>query len=145
MLHLKLKNGMKTQCYKSNAAFISVVILLTFMTSCDPGKNGNLKIINDSDSTLTVITFDYGHTDSTTFIVEPNTDKTIKIMNGIGNQKTFDCCPCEFESLSVKSSTGKIKKDPKNKENWIIPNKSKQKKFGGEDLRCEFYVTQSDI
>lgn len=138
--------GTKVQFINKNRiAFTIPVFIGILLTSCDPGLNGDLKIFNQSDSTLTVVTFDYGHTDSTTFVLEPNTEKTIKIMSGLGNQKTFDCCPCELDTLYIKSSIGEIKKDPNNQDNWIIPNKSKQKKIGGEDLRCEFHVLQSDI
>jgi len=124
---------------------ISFILFAFSLTCCDPGLNGDLKVFNKSNDTLTVVAFDYGHTDSLTYTIEPNTNKTIKVLGGLGNQKTYDCCPCEYENLYIKSRAGNIKKDPKIKENWIISNKSVQKKYGGEDLKCEFYVTQSDL
>jgi len=125
--------------------FILLTIWVTFLTSCDPGLNGDLKVYNQANLTLTVVAFDYGSNDSTIFTIQPNSNETIKILGGLGNQKAFDCCPCEFDTMYVQTTNGNIKKDPNNKDNWIISNKAQQKKFGGEDLKCEFYVSQSDI
>jgi hypothetical protein len=125
--------------------FLALIIFMTSLTSCDPGLNGDLKVYNQANITLTVVAFDYGSNDSTIFTIQPNSNEIIKVLGGLGNQKTFDCCPCEFDTLYVKTTNGNIKKDPNNKDNWIISNKAQQKKYGGEDLKCEFYVTQSDI
>jgi hypothetical protein len=118
---------------------------LVLLNSCDPGLNGDLKVFNESDSPLTVMTSEFGSTDTAFITVNPNSNEVIMVLGGLGNQKTFDCCPCEFQGISIKTARGNIKKDPSNKDNWMIPNKSKQKKFGGEDIRCEFHVTKADI
>ena len=113
--------------------------------SCDPGLAGDLKVFNDSVKELTVVVVERRNSDSTVFAIPANSNKTIKVLGGLGNQETFDCCPCETGSVTIKSVTGPIKKDPNIKENWDIPNKEQQKKFGREDLRCEFRVTDSDL
>ncbi len=130
---------------KQATLFILKIIFMLVLSSCDPGLNGDLKVFNQSDSTLTVFTLDYGSHDSVTSLIQPNSTGTIKVLGGLGNQKTFDCCPCEFQAIYIKTKAGNIKKDPGNKNNWVIPNKAEQKKFGGKNLKCEFYVTQTDI
>jgi hypothetical protein len=94
---------------------------------------------------LTVVTLDYRSEDSVTTTIEPYSNKVIKVLVGLGDQKKFDCCPCEFSKLYIRTANGNIKKDPNSKGNWVIPNKEKQKRYGGEDLKCEFYVAQTDI
>lgn len=120
-------------------------LLALCLTSCDPEMSGSLKVFNQSDSVLTVIISDYRHTDSTVYTMEPHTEQVILLMGGLGNKKTFDCCPCELDVIHIYSGSSMIAKDPSNKDNWSIPNKDKLKKFGGENLRCEFYVTASDL
>lgn len=127
------------------AAAFGLLLLSFFLGSCDPGLNGSLKVFNRTDSVLTVVTFDYGKTDSSIFVIAPQSSQTIKVMGGLGNQATFDCCPCELKSIRMRTTNGDITKDPNDKNNWSIPNKSKQRKYSGEDLRCEFYVASSDI
>ncbi|MBL7836024.1 MAG: hypothetical protein JNM67_00775 [Bacteroidetes bacterium] len=115
------------------------------MTSCDPGLSGDLKVFNEANQALTV-KYTYTMTgDTMTTTIPPNSHKTIKVLGGLGSNKTFDCCPCVMNSLEVKSPQGKIKKDPNNSDNWSIPNKKKLKKFGGQDVKCEFHVIASDL
>ena len=118
---------------------------LFFMTSCEPVLTGDLKVYNQSNTSLTVTSKDFDHKDSVTLIIEPYSIATIKILGGLGNRKQFDCCPCEFEKLYIKTVSGNIKKVAQNKDNWIIPNKSKLKMRRGEGVKCEFYVLQTDI
>jgi hypothetical protein len=116
------------------------IVFSLCQSSCDPGLNGDLKVLNQTDSVLNITV------GTASYTVQPHTEQIILILGHIGNQKTFDCCPCELtDSVHISSSAGVIQKDPMNTENWAIPNKSKQKKFGGEDLRCEFYVTPGDL
>ena len=126
------------------------LIVLTLLSaalfsSCDPGLSGDLKVYNNATIPISIIAFDYGSKDSSKFTVQPNGNETIKVLGGLGNKKTFDCCPCEFEGIIIKTTNGNIKKDPANKDNWLIPNKNKLKKYGKEGVQCEFYVNQSDI
>ncbi|MBL4862363.1 MAG: hypothetical protein JKY09_05030 [Crocinitomicaceae bacterium] len=115
------------------------------LSSCDPSLDGDLKIFNESNLPLTVIVYEHLESTEITYTIQPNGNKIIKILTGFGNQKTYDCCPCELNSISISTLNGNIKKDPKNKDNWQIPNKNKQTKFGGENLKCEFHVYQLDI
>lgn len=122
------------------------IFLIWFnLFSCDPGLHGDLKVFNDSSTPLTInLVKPMG--DTTSIQLQPNTKETIHILGHIGSNQSLDCCPCEtIEKVIIKSSIGQIKKDSQNKDNWIIPNKSKLKKFGGPDVKCEFHVTQADI
>ncbi|MEO6301569.1 MAG: hypothetical protein ABIP51_00225, partial [Bacteroidia bacterium] len=124
---------------------IITLLLAIYMTSCDPGLHGDLKVFNESNQDLTV-KYTYTMTgDTMTTTVQSNSNETIKILGGLGSNKTFDCCPCVMNSLEIKSSQGKIEKDPNISDNWSIPNNNKLKKFGGQDIKCEFHVTQADL
>ena len=111
--------------------FISIILI-----SCDPGLKGDLKIYNETNQILTAKYFEYAKSDTVLKEIQPNTSETIRILDGLGNKKEFDCCPCVLEILIVFSPTGKIKKDPTNSDNWEIPNKSKLKKFGKIKSGC---------
>ena len=115
------------------------------LTNCDPGLKGDLKIYNESNQTLTVKYLDYGTNDTVYKDISSNSNETIKVLSGLGDRKTFDCCPCQLKTISIKSTQGQIKRDPNNKDNWTIPNKSKLKKYGKEPIKCELHVTQDDI
>ena len=130
--------------------FLTTILFLTTLTllsSCEPRLHGNLKVYNQSNLPLTIYTSDNNsfsyNTDS--FIISPNSSGTIKILEGRTGNHAFTCCPCEFDTLVIKTSNGNIKKDPSLKDNWSIPNQKKLRKFSGPDVMCEFHVTQSDI
>lgn len=129
----------------SGVASLALVLFALSMNSCDPGMNGDLRVFNQTDSVLTVEISTYGNIPSATYVMEPHSEQIIHVLDGLGNQKAFECCPCELGEIRISSGNGVITKDPTNTDNWAIPNKSKQKKFGGEDLRCEFYVTPADL
>ena len=121
-----------------------LLFLLVVLVNCDPELSGNMKIINESDHILK-FKFEVKH-DSTFVEIPPHTDIVIVELSGLGNKKTAsDCCPCLAGSIIIKSLSGTIKKDPEVKENWIVPNKSKLKKFCKKRLKCEFHVTNADI
>jgi hypothetical protein len=124
--------------------YMLFICSIIWMTSCDPGLHGDLKIYNETNEVLTAKYKDY-YNDTTYKDIQPNSSETIKNLGGLGSNKNFDCCPCEMKAIFIKSSTGQIKKDPANSENWSIPNKGKLKKFGGQDVKCEFHVTQADL
>jgi hypothetical protein len=125
----------------------NLVILLSFLilTSCDPGLSGDLKIFNDTNQSLSVKYKDNQVSDTVYADIQPNDYVVVKTLNGLGNKKTFDCCPCRMVSIIVVSTNGQIKKDPNNSSNWSIPNKSKLRKYGKEPVKCEFHVTQEDL
>ncbi len=129
--------------YKIILLFSSVL----YLASCDPGLFGDLKIYNDTGQKLRVTYFDMsgGNRDTVVKDIQPNSYETLKVLSGLGDKSRFSCCPCEFSTIHVSSSTGIIKKDAANSDNWIIPNKRKLKKFGKEPVKCEFHVTASDI
>jgi len=123
---------------------VFLLLIIIGLTSCDPGLHGDLKIYNETNQVLTVKYKDY-YNDTTYTDIQPNSSETIKNLGGLGSNKTFECCPCEMKVIFIKSPIGQIKKDPANSENWSIPNKKKLKKFGGQDVKCEFHVTQADL
>ncbi len=122
-------------------AFVFAIILSLF--SCDPGLNGNLRIVNQTDTVLTVVTRDWKGNDTT--VIEPGSNGVVSKLGGLGSNRDFDCCPCLLDSIQVFRVNGPIRKDANNKDNWSVPNKSKLKKFGGEEVKCEFYVTPADL
>ena len=122
---------------------------IVFLTSCDPGYGGDLKIFNESSTTLNIKYCDHGPADNfcdtLTLDIQPYSSGTLRIFQTRGRAKKFDCCPCEVMFMSFKSPLGPIKKDATNKDNWLIPNKNKLKNNGTADVKCEFHVTQSDL
>ncbi len=125
--------------------YILISLTILCLTSCDPGISGDLKIYNDSSEQLAVKYKDNEVSDTVYADIQPNDYIVVKVLNGLGNKKTFDCCPCRMKSIIVASTNGKVKKDPNNSENWSIPNKNKLKKYGKEPVKCEFHVTQADL
>lgn len=122
-----------------------VLFLAVGLTACDPGLSGDLKVYNNTNQVLTAKYLNYNTNDTTVKDIQPNSSETIKVLSGLGNKKTFDCCPCQLQTITIKSPLGTIKKDPANSGNWTIPNKRKLRKFGGQDIKCEFHVEQSDL
>lgn len=90
--------------------FFHIAILIG-LTNCDTGLSGDLKIFNDSPQVLTV-KYSNNSTDTVINEVQPNENTTIRILDGLGNAKTFDCCPCRTYIYKVSSPFGLIKKDP---------------------------------
>lgn len=117
------------------------------LSGCDPALTGSLKIYNDTNQKLTVSYVDGSRENMDTVHkeIQPNSFEDVKILSGLGDKKGFDCCPCELNMITVSAPGGIIKKDPANTNNWIIPNKSKLKRFGKEPVKCEFHVTASDL
>lgn len=130
---------------------ISVLAALFFLTNCEPGMDGELKIFNESDKILTVkycssklegIT----SCDTTTIAVQPYSDAILKIFNKRSRAKKYYCCPCDIDIHSMTTVLGAIKKDPKSSDNWTISNKSKLKNNSrGPTVKCEFHVAQADL
>lgn len=125
--------------------YISVTLSIVALTNCDPGMRGNLKVFNETNQILSVKTVYHGGGDTTYKDIQPNSNEAVVVLGGLGDKKHFDCCPCVIIHISIKSPLGPIKKDPKSQDNWSIPNKGNLKKYGGEDVKCEFYVTQADL
>ena len=124
----------------------SLFLVLGFtFTNCDPGLRGDLKIYNETDQLLTAKYFDFSTSDTTFKDIHPRTFETIKVLGGLGDKSEFDCCPCQFQYISIQSSLGQIKKDVSNGNNWHIPNKGKLKKFGKEPVKCELHILQHDL
>ena len=130
-----------------NYAFYILLLLITIglLSSCDPDLNGELRVFNESNEIITVTASSDGNSTILTFIIAPGKSEAIRALDGTGNQKAFDCCPCEYSNISIETVNGAITKDPLNSDNWLISNQDEQKKFGGPDLRCEFRVSESDI
>jgi hypothetical protein len=122
---------------------VLAVLVLLSLDSCDPGLNGNMRVVNETDKQLTVLV--HARSGIDTFLIEPHNNKIVNNLGGLGNKKTFTCCPCRLDTIVISSAAGIIKKNPLDSSNWAIPNKAKLKRWGGEDLRCEFYVRQTDL
>lgn len=127
--------------------YIFIVASAVYLSACDPAISGSLKIYNDTSQTLTVRYVDVSREKPDTIIkeIQPNSSEDLKLLSGLGDKKSFDCCPCELKLITVSAPTGKIKKDPANTNHWTIPNKSKLKRFGKEPVKCEFHVTAADL
>ena len=121
-----------------------VLLACLFFNSCDPGLRGDLKVFNHTSIGLTVATIDR-NSDTMFFDVEPFNNKTIFVLGGLGSNKHFECCPCRFEWIYIYTNNGFVKKNPQDMDNWEIPNKKKLRKFCGQDVRCEFHITTSDL
>lgn len=126
---------------KKTTNFLFFLSVIFFLIACDPHLHGTLRVFNETDSTL----FFYSN-DSTIITIKPESNELIYVIDRMGKNKNYDCCPCEFDTLKIYSSIGAIKKDPNVKENWEIPNKSELKAFGGgEGIKCEFHISKTDI
>ncbi|PBQ31913.1 hypothetical protein CNR22_09065 [Sphingobacteriaceae bacterium] len=126
---------------------IFVLFALFALTSCDPALDGDIKVFNETNQTLR-ITYNNGPYNSVDTIIQdilPNDNLLVNSFGGLGNKKTFDCCPDRTQIFYISSALGVIKKDHNSCTNWKIPNKSKLKKHGKESIKCEFHVTQEDL
>jgi len=127
---------------------VAVVMAIGSLASCDPGQHGDLRVYNQSDTTLTVMTIDRHAVkgkDTVTYTIAPGGNEVIYVLGGLGNNRTLECCPCYLDSILVFAGAHNIKKDPNDTDGWVITNKSKLRRFGGPDVKCEFYVQRSDI
>lgn len=81
---------------------ITFILFAFSLTCCDPGLNGDLKVFNQSNDTLTVVAFDYGHSDSLTYTIEPNTNKTIKILGVLVIKKLMTAVHASMKTYILK-------------------------------------------
>lgn len=121
------------------------IMFIAALAGCKASLSGDLKVYNDTHSDLTVKYVGFESSDTLVKLVSHHGSATLHVIDGSGNKKTFDCCPCELKWLSISSPSGTIKKDPTKKENWTIPNKDNLKKYGKEAIKCEFRVGQADL
>ena len=123
------------------------LFLLFALAACDPGLDGDLKIFNETDQTIT-IKFSNSPADAIDTVTEniaPGEHLLVNKIGGLGNKKDFDCCPARTQIFLIRSAAGPIKRDPTACENWSIPNKSKLRKFGRQPIKCEFHITAADL
>lgn len=131
---------------KTSHPFITLSLLFFCMTACDPGLRGDARIYNDSQEKLTVRYIQYvsGKADTVVAEIPANESLIIQVFSGLGNNSTFDCCPFD-RIVSITANNTPIKKKSLDCDSWQIPNKDKLKKFGGEDIKCEFHIGQNDL
>lgn len=128
---------------KKNTSVILLLIATLILPSCDPGLTGNLKVFNHSDSVITVTVKSYSG--SKNFTIPPDSNALVKTIGRLGDKSEFKCCPCEADTIYISTASGSIKKDASQTDHWTIPNSSKLKRFGGEEIRCELHIMPSDI
>lgn len=130
-------------------SLIGILFLIIFFnTSCTQQMSGDVKVFNDSDTTI-YVKYCQDKTsepcDTVILIIEKGLHALLKNFSDKSNPANFSCCPCQTNIFQIRSVFGKIKKDPNNKDNWSIPNKSKLRRFNSEAVRCELHVEKSDL
>lgn len=122
---------------------IIIVTTLT-LTGCDPGHNGKSFIRNESSYTLQ-LKFKNDLKD-TLILIQPNTFVDFYKFGGLGSGRDYDCCPCEFATISLQpTDTSKIMtKNITDQNNWTMTNPNKRRN-SNKEIDCEFTVSQSDI
>ena len=124
------------------------LIGVSFFFSCDSRLEGDLKVYNDSDTTIFVKYCENksdAPCDTVILIIEKGTSALLTSFSGKSNPQSFNCCPCQTNIFKIQSAYGKIRKDPNNKDNWTIPNKSKLKRYNSDAVKCEFHVDKEDL
>jgi hypothetical protein len=124
------------------------LVSVSFFFSCSSRLEGDLKVFNDSDTTIFVKYCESKSDqpcDTVILIIEKGTSALLKSFSGKSNPQSFNCCPCQTNIFQVKSAYGKIKKDPNNKDSWTIPNKSSLKRYNSDAVKCELHVEKSDL
>lgn len=123
-----------------SAAFVCLFV------GCDPGLSGDSRIFNDTNKTLTIrFPKSENHVvDTITMNLKPGQSLILFQYSGLGNKRAQDCCAFP-EILSLKYDSGAVKKDVNQCDAWVIVNKTKLKKFGGEPIKCELHILQSDL
>lgn len=64
------------------------------LLACNPGLSGALKVYNDSHHSLVVSYVNYSTGDTIHKRIYMHESVTVHVLGGLGNKKTFDCCPC---------------------------------------------------
>jgi len=125
---------------------LALLIGLSILSSCDPAHNGNSYINNQSTFELRLDFKSYSPLHDTTILIQPNTTLNFFKLGGLGAGKDYDCCPCDFETITLQpTDTSKsMIKNINDQNNWILTNPNKRK-YSNKEIDCEFVVTQSDI
>ncbi|MEO8769899.1 MAG: hypothetical protein ABI402_07435 [Ferruginibacter sp.] len=123
---------------------IASFLLLICLAGCDPTFFGKTVINNETDVLLNVI-YQTENKDSS-LIIEPNSYTEIYHIGGLGSGKDYDCCNCEFLSITLKpTDTSKhLIKDISLSDNWNMTNENHHR-FSSHEITCEFIVRPSDI
>lgn len=126
--------------------FLTLVLTLLLTTACHPQLDGTRIIYNESNDTL-IIRYYLSSTekDTLTEILAPGKETALNKIEGRGDKEDFACCISGGRLYSIRTAGGAIKKNPFDCANWEIPNKEKLKRGGGEPIRCEFHIRQSDL
>lgn len=130
--------------HKKIISFCSFFAGFLIFTSCDPGHIGNSYIHNQSSYELR-LTY-HSNSIDTSSLIQPDATVDFYQFGGIGAGVDFDCCPCEFETITLQpTDTSKhLLKAITNTANWTLTNENK-KRFDNKSISCEFQVAQSDI
>jgi len=126
---------------------ISLIIVLGIILSlaaCDPIYTGKTFVRNESSYILELQYEPY--LEDSSIIILPYSYIEIFHFDGLGKGKDYDCCSCEFVKilLNPADTSKELTKNIENQSNWIKTN-SNAKKFSGEEINCEFRITQEDI
>lgn len=133
---------MQTKIY----AYLALLAGTLILSSCDPGHQGNAYLENRSAYELELKFSTYGQQRDTTILIPANTKVDLYKFGGLGAGNNFDCCPCEFKSITL-GPTDPAKSLIKNitaSENWSLSNPN-ERRFQNKNISCAFIVTASDI
>lgn len=114
--------------------------------SCDPKTYGSVIIDNSSTEKMRIVFTSNTPFIDSTIIINPNESRTLFEFDHWGHPKKYNCCPCEFKSITISpvDTNKRITKDIKEKSNWTI-DKSHVKMWKYHHVDCHFELKQSDI
>jgi hypothetical protein len=121
------------------------------LIGCDPAYSGKSSVKNNSSYPLELkykinIAIWEDSIVEKTILLPPDTMFAFTDFNGRGWAQYFKCCPCEFDSISIKpiDTTKLLTKDIVNEGNWQVFNPNKRGKYR-EEIECTFEITNADI
>lgn len=122
------------------------LVLLTFLTSCDPGHSGNSQIHNNSSYALKLNFQKYYNGGDSSLVIPANSKISFNTFGGLGAGRDFDCCVCEsgIKLLEPTDTSKQLMKDVYDSVNWVLINHNKRK-FDSHDISCILVINPSDI
>jgi hypothetical protein len=130
--------------HKNRISLLTAWLVSLILFGCDPGHFGKSIVRNESPYKLEL---KYKtHYNDTSLIIQPNTSVDIYKFAGIGAGKGYDCCPCDFTTitLQVADTSKTLIKSINDRNSWVILNPNKRY-FSSKAITCSFSITQSDI
>ncbi|MFI5172312.1 MAG: hypothetical protein ACHQFW_07965 [Chitinophagales bacterium] len=128
----------------SNFLIIPAVALMLGFAACDPGHSGTSLIVNNSTYPISIY-FATNRLD-TTILIPALTSSSIYSFGGLGSGKDYDCCPCEYLTITAvpEDPFKNLIKSIEDPDNWELENPNKRE-FSSKPIECIFTIEESDI